>query len=42
MSGHLKVWSEQDCQGKSEVINGDVAGLNIVGFDNSVASVFFG
>jgi len=41
-SGSVKIWSEKDCKGKSLVIDGDVADLAKVGFDNVVASVFFG
>ncbi|WIX98164.1 hypothetical protein QRX60_29310 [Amycolatopsis mongoliensis] len=41
-SGHLKLWSEKDCRGRSVVIDGDVADLGTVGFDNTAASVFFG
>ncbi|MEU0790070.1 hypothetical protein ABZ342_08375 [Amycolatopsis sp. NPDC005961] len=41
-SGALKPWSEKDCKGKSLVINGDVAELAGVGFDNDLASVFLG
>lgn len=41
-SGSLKLWSGQNCTGKSLVINGDVADLGEVGFDNAVESVFFG
>ena len=41
-SGSLKIWSEKNCTGKSKVVNGDVADLNTVGFDNTISSVFFG
>nr|WP_039923405.1 lipoprotein [Amycolatopsis decaplanina] len=41
-SGSVKIWSEKDCKGKSLSIDGDVADLAKVGFDNAVASVFFG
>ncbi|ANN15939.1 hypothetical protein SD37_09985 [Amycolatopsis orientalis] len=41
-AGSLKIWSARDCKGKSLVIDGDVADLAGVGFDNAVASVFFG
>ncbi|MBB5159183.1 putative lipoprotein with Yx(FWY)xxD motif [Saccharopolyspora phatthalungensis] len=40
--GSLKLWSEKNCKGKSLVINGDVRDLGKLGFDNRVASVFFG
>jgi predicted lipoprotein with Yx(FWY)xxD motif len=41
-SGSVKIWSEKDCKGKSLVIDGDVADLAKVDFDDAVASVFFG
>lgn len=41
-SGSLKIWSEKNCTGKSKVVNGDVADLNTIGFDNTISSVFFG
>jgi predicted lipoprotein with Yx(FWY)xxD motif len=41
-SGSMKLWSEKDCKGKSLVIDGDVANLADVGFDNDLASIFFG
>lgn len=41
-SGSLKLWSEKDCKGKSLVVNGDVTDLASVGFDNDLASIFFG
>ncbi|GGY02541.1 hypothetical protein [Streptomyces hiroshimensis] len=40
--GSLKIWSERNCTGKSKVVNGDVADLAAIGFDNDVSSVFFG
>lgn len=42
MSGSAKIWTERDCKGRSAVINGDVADLAAIGFDNKVNSVFFG
>lgn len=41
-AGSLKLWSEKNCKGKSLVIDGDVKDLASVGFDNTVASIFFG
>jgi predicted lipoprotein with Yx(FWY)xxD motif len=41
-SGTLKLWSGPDCTGSSVVINGDVADLARVNFDDRTASVFFG
>jgi predicted lipoprotein with Yx(FWY)xxD motif len=41
-AGSLKLWTEKDCKGKSLVIDGDVTDLATVGFDNKLASVFFG
>ncbi|MEV4318760.1 hypothetical protein [Actinocrispum sp. NPDC049592] len=41
-TGSLKLWTEKDCKGKSMVINGDVPDLKSIGFDNTLASVFFG
>ncbi|MDX3850369.1 hypothetical protein [Streptomyces sp. AK02-01A] len=40
--GSLKIWSEANCTGQSKIINGDVADLSTIGFDNTVSSVFFG
>ncbi|MDT0448589.1 hypothetical protein [Streptomyces hesseae] len=40
--GSLKIWSERNCTGKSKIVNGDVADLATIGFDNDVSSVFFG
>ncbi|GAB3733749.1 hypothetical protein GCM10027598_58620 [Amycolatopsis oliviviridis] len=41
-SGSLKLWSEKDCKGRSVVIEGDVADLSEINFDDTAASVFFG
>lgn len=41
-AGSLKLWSEKNCKGKSTVIDGDVKDLATIGFDDTVASVFFG
>ncbi|MFE7775802.1 hypothetical protein ACFU5O_18245 [Streptomyces sp. NPDC057445] len=41
-SGSLKVWSGKNCTGKSKVVNGDVADLATIGFDNDISSVFLG
>ncbi len=41
-AGTLKIWSEANCKGKSKVVNGDVADLATIGFDNTISSVFFG
>lgn len=41
-SGSLKLWSKADCKGESKVINGAVADLAAVGFDNKTSSVAFG
>ncbi|MYV51187.1 hypothetical protein GT042_01370 [Streptomyces sp. SID3212] len=40
--GSLKLWTGADCTGKSKVIDGNVADLAAIGFDNDVSSVFFG
>ncbi|WP_406106215.1 hypothetical protein [Micromonospora globbae] len=40
--GSLKLWTGPNCTGRSQVINGDVADLATIGFDNAVASVRFG
>ncbi|MEU7755782.1 hypothetical protein [Micromonospora sp. NPDC049171] len=40
--GSLKIWAGKDCTGRSQVINGDVADLGTVGFDNAVVSVRLG
>ncbi|QEU89756.1 hypothetical protein CP970_01250 [Streptomyces kanamyceticus] len=42
MSGSAKIWSGRDCTGESKVVNGDVADLATVGFDNKISSVKFG
>ncbi|MFC3452621.1 hypothetical protein [Amycolatopsis speibonae] len=42
VSGSLKLWSEKDCKGRSVVIDGDVADLATIDFDDQLASVFFG
>ncbi|WP_244164647.1 hypothetical protein [Streptomyces silaceus] len=42
LSGSAKIWSGPDCTGESEVINGDVADLGTIGFDNKISSVTFG
>lgn len=41
-AGSLKIWTGADCTGKSKVIEGDVADLAAIGFNNDVSSVFFG
>ncbi|MFG1885768.1 hypothetical protein [Micromonospora sp. NPDC049102] len=40
--GSLKLWAGPDCTGRSKVINGDVADLATVDFDNAVVSVRLG
>ncbi|QUQ69253.1 COG4315 family predicted lipoprotein [Kutzneria sp. CA-103260] len=40
--GTLKLWTGPNCTGKSVVINGDVANLASIGFDNNIQSVRFG
>ncbi|MGW0904910.1 hypothetical protein [Streptomyces sp. NPDC002853] len=42
VSGSMKLWSSPNCKGTSKVINGDVADLNTIGFDNKTSSVTFG
>ncbi|MFD9330784.1 hypothetical protein [Streptomyces sp. NPDC060065] len=41
-AGSLKIWTGADCTGKSKVIEGDVADLATIGFNDDVSSVFFG
>ncbi|MFC5800744.1 hypothetical protein [Streptomyces formicae] len=41
-SGSLKIWSGKDCKGTSKVVNGNVADLSAIGFDNEISSVFLG
>lgn len=41
-SGSLKIWSGRGCTGESKVVNGDVADLSTIGFDNKITSVKFG
>ncbi|MCE7006350.1 hypothetical protein LWC34_26460 [Kibdelosporangium philippinense] len=41
-NGSMKLWSDKDCKGKSVTIDGDVANLADVKFDNTVVSVFIG
>ncbi|MGW3459250.1 CHRD domain-containing protein [Streptomyces olivaceoviridis] len=38
----IKVWSGAGCTGTSKVIAKDVLNLGTVGFDNKIASIFFG
>lgn len=40
--GTMKLWTGPNCTGKSVVINGDVADLASIGFDNAIQSVKFG
>jgi len=42
VSGSIKLWSEPDCTGGSTVIDGDVADLATLDFDDTLASVFLG
>jgi hypothetical protein len=39
--GSLKIWTGTGCKGKSMVVDGDVADLSKLGFDNAVQSVRF-
>ncbi|MEH1030721.1 hypothetical protein V6W11_23525 [Micromonospora profundi] len=39
--GSLKIWAGRDCTGRSQVIDGDVADLATIGFDEAVVSVRF-
>ncbi|MFD0007526.1 hypothetical protein ACFVJ4_34655 [Streptomyces sp. NPDC127178] len=41
-SGTLKIWSEKDCKGDSKVVQGNIADLAPVGFDDRISSVFLG
>lgn len=41
-SGTVRIWSEKDCEGESEVVEGNIADLNSIGFDNRISSVAFG
>lgn len=41
-SGSLKLWSRPGCKGESKVVDGDVADLRTVGFDDKVSSIAFG
>ncbi|MCZ4606625.1 hypothetical protein O3S80_23285 [Streptomyces sp. Lzd4kr] len=41
-SGALKIWSEKDCKGESKVVQGNIADLNSIGFDNRISSMFLG
>ncbi|MER5530989.1 hypothetical protein ABT075_41515 [Streptomyces sp. NPDC002677] len=41
-SGALKIWSEKNCKGESKVVQGDIADLASIGFDNKISSVFLG
>ena len=40
--GTLKLWTGDNCTGKSIVVNGDVSNLAAIGFDNNIRSVRFG
>ncbi|EPH42875.1 hypothetical protein ABT390_04785 [Streptomyces aurantiacus] len=41
-AGSLKLWSRPDCKGESKVVNGDVADLRTIDFDDKVSSIAFG
>ncbi|MFG3255398.1 hypothetical protein [Streptomyces sp. NPDC048172] len=41
-SGSLKIWSGRDCKGESKTVDGDVADLGSLNFDNKISSVRFG
>ncbi|MFD8046888.1 hypothetical protein ACFV5E_26110 [Streptomyces chartreusis] len=41
-SGALKIWSGKDCKGESKVVQGNIADLNSIGFDDRISSVFLG
>ncbi|MFF5479068.1 hypothetical protein ACFY5C_17210 [Streptomyces sp. NPDC012935] len=41
-SGTLKIWSEKDCEGDSKVVQGNIADLASVDFDDRISSVFLG
>lgn len=41
-AGTLKIWSEKDCKGESEVVQGNIADLGTIGFDDTISSVFLG
>ncbi|MFG1668887.1 hypothetical protein [Streptomyces sp. Y7] len=41
-AGTLKIWSEKDCKGASEVVQGNIADLGTIGFDDTISSVFLG
>ncbi|WP_328427016.1 hypothetical protein [Streptomyces sp. NBC_00443] len=40
--GTLKIWSEKDCKGDSKVVQGSIADLATVDFDDRISSVFLG
>ncbi|MEV0321037.1 hypothetical protein ACIBKX_17680 [Streptomyces sp. NPDC050658] len=42
VSGSMKIWTDPDCKGTSKVINGDVADLSAIDFDDKISSVAFG
>ncbi|GAA1916227.1 hypothetical protein GCM10009837_46410 [Streptomyces durmitorensis] len=42
VSGSMKLWTAPNCKGTSKVVNGDVADLSTIGFDNKISSVTFG
>ncbi|MFC8123932.1 hypothetical protein [Streptomyces sp. NPDC057302] len=42
VSGSMKLWTSPDCKGTSKVIDGDVADLSAIGFDDRISSVTFG
>ncbi|WP_369271709.1 hypothetical protein AB5J55_18255 [Streptomyces sp. R11] len=41
-AGTLKIWSEKDCKGDSKVVQGNIADLASVDFDDRISSVFLG
>ncbi|MEU5772274.1 hypothetical protein ABZ819_03075 [Streptomyces venezuelae] len=42
LDGSAKIWSGPGCTGESKVVNGDVADLAAIGFDDRISSVKFG
>ncbi|MEU7576182.1 hypothetical protein AB0B50_01050 [Streptomyces sp. NPDC041068] len=42
LSGSAKIWSGRGCTGESKTVNGDVADLATIGFNNKISSVKFG
>lgn len=39
--GQVKIWTGPDCTGTSKVVDGDIADLSTIGFDDNISSIRF-